>query len=147
MGNRAVITTRCNNAEESNNIGIYLHWNGGRDSIEAFLKYCKIKKFRCPEDDNYGWARLCQVIANYFGSDNGGLSVGIGKCCNLDCNNYDNGVYIVEDWEIIDRQYYDYGEEQSNYELREMLVEIDKAQPREMQIGKEKIKEYLNNIE
>ena len=31
MGNRAVITT------EKKDLGIYLHWNGGRDSVEAFL--------------------------------------------------------------------------------------------------------------
>ena len=38
MGNRAVITTR------SKDIGVYLHWNGGRDSVEAFLKYCELKE-------------------------------------------------------------------------------------------------------
>lgn len=32
MGNRAVITTR---AKE---IGVYLHLNGGRDSVEAFIR-------------------------------------------------------------------------------------------------------------
>lgn len=36
MGNRAVITTT------DQRIGIYLHWNGGKDSVEAFLKYCKL---------------------------------------------------------------------------------------------------------
>lgn len=30
MGNRAVITT------EEKQIGVYLHWNGGRDSVQAF---------------------------------------------------------------------------------------------------------------
>ena len=33
MGNRAVITTR----KDLKDIGIYLHWNGGRDSVEGFL--------------------------------------------------------------------------------------------------------------
>ena len=37
MGNRAVITTKEN--MDNNGIGIYLHWNGGRDSVRAFLKY------------------------------------------------------------------------------------------------------------
>ena len=55
MGNRAVIATR------EKKIGVYLHWNGGRDSVEGFLTYCKLKGYRCPEKDNYGWARLCQV--------------------------------------------------------------------------------------
>ena len=73
MGNRAVITTSTDiNVSESNDIGVYLHWNGGRDSVEAFLLYCKLKGYRTPEYDNYGWARLCQVIGNFFG---GGLSI------------------------------------------------------------------------
>ena len=33
MGNRAVITTR----KDLKDIGVYLHWNGGRDSVEGFL--------------------------------------------------------------------------------------------------------------
>lgn len=68
MGNRAVITTSKDvEVDKSNDIGIYLHWNGGRDSVEAFLTYCRISGFRPPEHDCYGWARLCQVIANFFG--------------------------------------------------------------------------------
>ena len=51
MGNRAVITTR----KDLKDIGVYLHWNGGRDSVEGFITYCKIKGYRPPEYDNYGW--------------------------------------------------------------------------------------------
>lgn len=62
MGNRAVITTASETKPKYlDNIGVYLHWDGGRDSVEAFLKYCKLKKYRPPEQDNCGWARLCQV--------------------------------------------------------------------------------------
>ena len=60
MGNRAVITTsKSTDIKNSTDIGIYLHWNGGRDSVQAFLKYCELKGYRSPEKDNYGWARLC----------------------------------------------------------------------------------------
>lgn len=31
MGNRAIITTK------KRDLGVYLHWNGGRDSVGAFL--------------------------------------------------------------------------------------------------------------
>lgn len=135
MGNRAVITTNAGfrNIKGSDQIGVYLHWNGGRDSVEAFLAYCKLQGFRAPEHDCYGWARLCQVIANYFGAD--GLSIGVDRCCNLDCDNWDNGVYVIENWEIVDRQYHD-GHEQQVYDLQEMLIEIDEAQPAKMQLGK-----------
>ena len=126
MGNRAVITTsRDNDVSMSNDIGIYLHWNGGRDSVEAFLEYCKRRGFRSPDQDCYVWARLCQVIANFFGGD---LSIGIDRCCNLDCNNWDNGVYIVKGWEIVGRQYFQ-GTEQDIYDLEEMIREIDASQP------------------
>jgi hypothetical protein len=38
MGNRAVITLKPHEGKSyGNQVGIYVHWNGGRDSIEAFL--------------------------------------------------------------------------------------------------------------
>lgn len=65
MGNRAVITTRED--WKCGGVGIYLHWNGGRDSVNAFLKYCELKGYRPPEKDCYGWASLAKVISNFFG--------------------------------------------------------------------------------
>lgn len=134
MGNRAVITTK--EGDKNNKIGVYLHWNGGRDSVRAFLKYCEMRGFRYPEFDNYGWARLVQVIANFMGGE--GLSVGVDRVCNLDCNNFDNGTYLIEKWKIVDRAYYE-GPEQDEYDLQEMLIAIDEAQPKSQQLGKEEI--------
>lgn len=137
MGNRAVITTRAKN------VGIYLHWNGGRDSVEAFLKYCELKEHRSPSRDSYGWARLCQVIGNFFG---GNCSIGINTYSNLDIDNGDNGVYVIEDWKIVDREYFS-GGEQRVHSLHEMLKEIDEKQPVREQLFSgldcEGIKEYL----
>lgn len=132
MGNRAVITTKAN--FENNGIGIYLHWNGGYDSVSAFLKYCELKGYRTPDNDCYGFARLCQVIGNYFG---GGLSLGIDTVDKLDCDNYDNGVYIIEGWKIVDRKYNNYAE-QMKYDMETMLNDIDDAMPEGERIG-----EYL----
>lgn len=129
MGNRAVITTKEN--FENNGVGIYLHWNGGYDSVSAFLKYCELKGYRSPDSDDYGWARLCQVIGNFFG---GGLSVGINLVNNLDCANWDNGTYIIKGWEIVDREHFE-GSEQMNYNMEEMLLDIDKCMPVHEQIG------------
>lgn len=133
MGNRAVITSREN--FNNNGVGIYLHWNGGRDSVEAFLTYCKLKGYREPTNDNYGWARLCQVIGNFFG---GATSIGIDTIDHLDCDNWDNGVYIIEGWNIVGREYF-HGREQEGYDLKEMLLAINKCQPKEEQLEKEKI--------
>ena len=136
MGNRAVITTKEN--FENNGIGIYLHWNGGYDSVSALLKYCELKGYRTPDADNYGWARLCQVIGNFFG---GSTSIGIDIVSNLDCDNYDNGVYIIEGWKIVDRKYFN-GTEQKNHGMDKMLIDIDESMPKDEQIG-----DYLRAVE
>ncbi len=130
MGNRAVITTKKN--FENNGIGIYVHWNGGRDSVEGFLKYCELRKFRAPSEDSYGWAYLCGIISNFFGD---GLSIGIDVVDNLDCDNGDNGVYLIDGWNIVGREYYS-GIEQHDYSELQMLKSIDKRQPVEYQLGK-----------
>ena len=64
MGNRAVITT------PQRKLGVYLHWNGGRDTVEPLLRYCELKGYRDPATDDYGWARMCQVVGNFFGGTN-----------------------------------------------------------------------------
>lgn len=125
MGNRAVITT------EDKQMGVYLHWNGGRDSVEAFLDYCDLQGFRSPDCDTYGWARLCQVIGNFFG---GGLSVGIGLYDQLDTDNGDNGVYIIKGWRIVGREFNRHAE-QNSYDHADMLHDIDDSQPEHMRLG------------
>jgi hypothetical protein len=144
MGNRAVITTsKASDVSKTKDIGIYLHWNGGRDSVEAFLEYCELKGYRPPSTDGYGWARLAQVIGNFFG---GSTSVGINTCDNLDCDNWDNGVYIIDGWKIVGRQFFD-GSEQNSYERTDMLLDIDKAQPENEQLGKEFLTAEIVSVE
>ena len=140
MGNRAVITTKEN--FENNGIGIYVHWNGGLDSVRAFLKYCELKEYRKPTSDCYGWARLCQVISNYFG---GGLSIGIDRVDRLDCDNGDNGVYIIDGWKIVDRVYAP-AREQDEYDLHEMLKDIDENQQEGERIP-DRIEAYFRRME
>lgn len=104
MGNRAVITTA---PYSDANVGIYVHWNGGRASIEGFLKAARELGFRSPaSDEPYAIARLTQVIATFFGTD--GLSVGVSRCGQLDTDNGDNGTYLIGgDWEIVGRKFAD----------------------------------------
>ena len=139
MGNRCVITTN-ENIPNDKKIGIYLHWNGGRSSVEAFLTYCKIKGIRNPVKDNYGWARMCQVIGNFFG---GNLSIGIDTLVHLDCDNGDNGMYIIdENWNIVSRLYSNY-EDTDEYDLLSFLVAIDDTMPINEQLGIGYIKEQI----
>lgn len=148
MGNIAVITIldRETNEFNTNNLGVYLHWNGGKDSVQAFLTYCWIKGYRQPENDCYGWARLCQVISNFFG---GTTSIGIDTCNRLDCDNYDNGVYLIKGWRIVGRKYFE-GTEQNDYDLLGMLQEINNRQPASEQVTEEELQkgvEWLNERE
>lgn len=142
MGNRAVITTR------DKQVGVYLHWNGGRKSVEAFLHYCRMVGYRSPDQDSeYGFARLCQVIANFFGF--GGTSVGVGLYECLDTDNGDNGVYIIEDWKIVGREYQPYEDEDSltKEELLDWLTAINKDQPKENRPTKRVIEDYVKNLQ
>ena len=128
MGNRAVITTREN--FENNGVGVYLHWNGGKDSVQAFLKYCEVKGYRAPNVDGYGWSYLCGVITNFFGD---GLSCDVDTINNLDYDNYDNGTYIIDGWEIVDREFY-HGEEQMEHDMYDMIKTIDERMPEHMKL-------------
>lgn len=117
MGNRAVITTA---PFKSTNIGVYLHWNGGRASVEGFLLACKELGFRDPVGDpQYGFAYLCHAIATFF--DASGTSLGVAACKNLDCDNGDNGVYLIDrNWEIVGRKHFEREEETDAEQSREM---------------------------
>ena len=133
MGDRAVITTRRD--FENNGIGVYLHWNGTINEVSAFLKSCAMRRFRSVDADcSYAYARLIQVIANTIG---GGLSVGVGLLRDLDCDNYDNGTYIIEGWEIVDRMYSHEEDAVDENVMEDLLRIIDKAQPEDDRIFKE----------
>jgi len=101
MGNRAVIAA-SNSTEQG--LGIYLHWNGGIESVLAFLDTAKQLGYRSPVgDESYGMARLCGLIC-LFGGLRNSTGVGINDLSKLDCDNFDNGVFVVGDnWELVDR--------------------------------------------
>lgn len=99
MGNRAVITFK---GAKGNDLGVYLHWNGGVDSVLGFLQAAKELRIRGGGDKAYFFARFCQIIGNFFGGTN---SVGIGRLKELDCDNGDNGVYyLADDLTIVARE-------------------------------------------
>lgn len=105
MGKRAVIVAKDVTKENADkNIGIYLHWNGGEESVEYFMNKAKERRIRgVLTDPSYGWARLCQIIGDFFSEGgNHECSLGVGIVSHLDCHNYDNGVYYIDDkFEIV----------------------------------------------
>ena len=122
MGNRAVLAfVNDEGKKDKNSVGIYLHWNGGRDSVEGFLQTAKDYELR---SGSYGVARLTQIIANGLG---GTLSLGVDLLKNLDCDNYDNGVYwIDQNFNIVDREYISRPDfkEQQQYSLTEFVKSL-----------------------
>lgn len=133
MGNRAVIRTN------ENTIGVYLHWNGGRDTIEPVLAFCKASGYRSPEYDCYGWAYLCTVLGCFFGD---GMHFGIDVIERLETDNCDNGTYIIEGWEIVGREFVSEGfKEQSEYNFGGMLEDINERMPVHMRLSPQKMSE------
>jgi hypothetical protein len=122
MGNRAVITIKEKDTPKEDWNSLYLHWNGGRDSVAPFLHVAKLYGIRCNSDSSYAIARLSQLIGNTLG---GTLSLGVGAYKCLDTHS-DNGVYVVKDWEIVDRLNHD-GYEQDEYDFDEFVKEIRNA--------------------
>lgn len=125
MGNRAVITIKEENTPKEDWRSVYLHWNGGRDSVEPIIHVAKLYGIRCNADPSYAIARLTQLIGNSLG---GTLSLGVGTYSQLDTDNFDNGTYVISNWEIVDREFFpsEY-EEQNEYDFDEMVTEIRKV--------------------
>lgn len=98
MGNRAVVTV------EGSKIGVYLHWNGGVESVSAFLRAAKDLGVRAPiSDTSYFYARFAQIIGNFFG---GSTSVGIDSIEKLDTDNGDNGTFVIDgSFKIVRREH------------------------------------------
>ncbi len=130
MGNRAIITT------PRKELGVYLHWNGERESVEAFLAYCELKGYRTPTcDASYAFARLAQVVGNFFG---GGLSVGVVGEADIDAmaGGLDNGIYLLDGWKIAGREFpYEGFVDPQCPNLTARLRAIDERQPAREQLG------------
>lgn len=109
MGNRAVIVTEDTTyANSDKKIGLYVHWYGDKDVVQSVLDECKekgVRDFR--SDELYFWARFCQIFADRITKDDlecefesakahaYEIGIGIGIVSQLDCYNYDNGVYYI----------------------------------------------------
>jgi hypothetical protein len=119
MGNRAVVTF---DSFDMDDFGVYLHWNGGRDSVEGLLEATKRVMAGRMGDRQYAMARFVQCATTLFP---GNLSIGLDKCRNLDCEG-DNGVYVVDSktLEIKGRWNFEDGVEQYNYDRDEFADEI-----------------------
>ena len=141
MGNRAIITT------PERKIGLYLHWNGGRDTVEPLLRYCELQGYRSPDVDSYGWARMCQVMGNFFG---GSTAIGIDEyTTDIKMDPGDNGIYVIKGWKIVDRLQTKHDDkfnaigieevpeyaEQHDYDFDAMMRALDERMPEDLRLG------------
>ena len=100
MGNRATVIFASDD-EKTISPAIYLHWNGGPESIYPFLKELDRRNVRA--DQEYEAARFTQIVGDFFDLDaHGGLSLGISngpKSISAESlNRYDpgdNGIFVV----------------------------------------------------
>ncbi|WP_416445441.1 hypothetical protein AB3K78_01185 [Leucobacter sp. HNU] len=136
MGNRAFITA------PGASVGIYLHWNGGLDSITAFLRYAELAGLPKASHEGYWLAPYAGMLVNYFRND--GHTVSIETCDprNLQATAPDdNGTYVIEDYRIVGRIH---GPEfeQRTHDLQVMLREIDEKQPE-----RDRLDGFLDGVE
>ena len=116
MGNRAVIEL------EQSGLGIYMHWNGGRDSIEPLLHVAKEYKIQS-KGKYFLLSSLCKMIANSFTSTYS-PPVEANPIDTLDCDNFDNGVYVISsNLDIVDRKFTRYPE-QKEHDFKGMVEYI-----------------------
>lgn len=95
MGNRAIVVFE-DQKQESFSPLVYLHWNGGPESIYCFLDELDRRGVRADQD--YECARFVAIVAEFFDKDGyNGLSLGVQQWCGKleDYDQGDNGIYAV----------------------------------------------------
>ena len=76
MGNRATVIFVTGEGKISP--AVYLHWNGGPESVYQFLDELDRRKVRAGDD--YECARFIQIVGEFFDQDaTSGLSLGVSN--------------------------------------------------------------------
>jgi len=101
MGNRATVIFTDGNGSFSP--AVYLHWNGGPESIYGFLNEMDRRHIRT--DQYYECARFIHIVGDFFDQDEvDGLSLGVTNAPKsatlkdlekVDVDYSDNGLYLV----------------------------------------------------
>lgn len=119
MGNRAAVVFTDKSHKEISP-AIYLHWNGGPESIYAFLD--ELTRRKCRHDVQYAAARFTHIVCDFFDADEAGsTSIGLMPAptaiteevlAELAGAADDNGVFIVfpdKSWGLTVRRFtFDY---------------------------------------
>jgi phosphosulfolactate synthase (CoM biosynthesis protein A) len=129
MGNRAVITF----TQDFNSPCIYLHWNGGRASVEGFLQAARELGLRRLETSSGTLAGkhaealvlndLAEMIARHFFGGEVGLTVYRVTYGQADKDNWDNGVYLLNRDMTIGGRLFKRGAEENDSQKTAAIVE------------------------
>ena len=129
MGNRAVITfSTANNAP-----AIYLHWNGGRASVEGFLTAARqlgLRHAPTAQAQSEALDQLAEMLARFYFRCNVGMTVYRLHYAGSDRDNGDNGTYLIgRDLTIIDRLFKPRAEEINREKTAAIIEQITAAAP------------------
>lgn len=129
MGNRAVITfSTANNAPS-----IYLHWNGGRASVEGFLTAARqlgLRHAPTPQAQAEALDNIAEMLARYFFRCNVGMNVYRLHFAGADRDNGDNGTYVLDqDLQIFARLHHKRGEEINREKTAAIVEQITATAP------------------
>jgi hypothetical protein len=129
MGNRAVITfSTANNAP-----AIYLHWNGGRASVEGFLTAARqlgLRHAPTAQAQTEALDQLAEMLARFYFRCNVGMTVYRLHYAGSDRDNGDNGTYLIgRDLTIIDRLFKPRAEEINREKTAAIIEQITAAAP------------------
>jgi hypothetical protein len=107
MGNRGTVI--FHNGKKEISCAVYLHWNGGADSIYNFIEEGKKRKSLSHSVD-YAAARFIQIVGEFMdeteqgstslGVVNGPKAITIKQLSKVQTDSSDNGLYVfnIADW-------------------------------------------------
>ena len=109
MGNRAVVTFGTDQKSPC----IYLHWNGGRASVDGFLGAVKELNINPPDprwgmvDEARFFEQMARVVGPWFFGNDPGFTIYLEEYGFSDASNGDNGVYVLskDSLEIVGRKF------------------------------------------
>jgi len=129
MGNRAVITF----ATYTNAPAIYLHWNGGRASVEGFLSAARqlgLRHARGHQAQTEALDQLAEMLARFYFRCNVGMTVYRLHFAGSDRDNGDNGTYVLgQDLTILARLHHNRSEEINREKTAAIIEQITAAAP------------------
>lgn len=122
MGNRAVITFSQHKTAPC----IYLHWNGGRASVEAFIKSAKhlgLHVCKNEYEEHKVMDLLAEMIATHFFETKVGMTVYREQYGRSDTSNSDNGVYVLDSKLNIRKRIMNGSQEEIDHKKTEAIFE------------------------